>query len=128
MEEITKRRLEVLNDTINHYNLNNRSNKGYDCTYSPAHEGSEGCAVGRLIKDKELCKTLDIRPDDGNGSCVKWIFDKLPEDVKFLGKNFLRDLQNLHDNILNWTETGLSNTGAEEVKIIRKKFLLDLDI
>ncbi len=127
MEAITKRRIEVLNDTINHYNLNNRSNKGVDCTYFPAHEGSEGCAVGRLIKDKELCKELD-KPNGATGSGVSGIFDKLPEDVKFLGKNFLRDLQHLHDEKLNWVESGLSHRGLEEVKIIIKNFLLDLDI
>ncbi len=108
MEKIKEKQLSILNDTISHYNSNNRSYINGSCVYYPT-ENSEGCAVGRLVKDKELCKALGT-------SSVNNIFSSLPDDIKELGHDFLNDLQQLHDNKDNWDGHGLSEKGKNAVE------------
>lgn len=113
MKEITLKQKEFLKDTISHYNKNNRSSiliDGNDrCTYLSPNDKSEGCAIGRHIRDKELCKRWDELPNPM--SSVYSIFDELPEHLKELERYFLLAIQRLHDNPNNWTEKGLSETG-----------------
>ena len=121
-KSIKERRLVVLNDTINHYNLKNLSfscidkNK-YQCFYYPQTDKTEGCAIGRLIKDKELCKEFGSKS-------LKQVFEYLPSNLKGLGSAFLSDLQGLHDVQKNWNKIGLSKMGLRRVEIIKKEYSL----
>ncbi len=119
--KIKKLRLALLKETAAHFNSNNlsiNSNKdiGSSCLYSGV-----GCAIGRLIEDKELCKKLDAFHTSGTTAvCRKEIFELIPESLQELGAEFLRELQYLHDEACNWTPTGLSTCGIkkfDEIKV-----------
>ena len=118
--DIKQRRLAVLNEACNHFNSTNRSKDEINggCFYYPPTPSSEGCAVGRLIKDKELCKSLDAMDDTG----VEQVFDYLPNDVQELGKAFLNSLQLLHDTSRFWNEKGLTEEGVEVKEHIIKHY------
>lgn len=116
-KKLIKRRQELLNDTINHYNSNNRSSSiSGQCYYYPVSDKSEGCAIGRLIKDKELCKDFGCRN-------LSDVFEQIPNELQELGKEFLMELQNLHDLKENWNENGLSENGKEQAEFIREIYL-----
>ena len=113
-----------LEETCSYYNstTRNTNDKGY-CKYYPAHDKTEGCAIGRKIADKDLCKKLDSI--SFNGIFRDEIFNKLPYNLKELGKNFLDYIQNLHDKPLNWDENGLSEEGIKIKTLIINKFELN---
>ena len=112
---LKEKQLAVLEETVNHFNRNNRAvkliDKKYKCVYSPVEGISEGCAVGRLVKDKSLCDKFDERRLSVTSPHV---YNLLPPEIQELGDGFLRDLQNLHDDEHNWNKTGLSSIGKNE--------------
>ena len=117
MGTLKKRQLNVLNETIAIYNLENRSVTNSGCKYYL--NSNTGCAVGRLIEDKELCKELDGWDDD---TSVRMVFDRFPKKIQKLDIHFLQKLQNLHDNKINWDVTGISKIGKQEVENIKVEF------
>ena len=122
LTDLQKRRKAVLDDAIAYFNKNTRSfNEQGNCCYQPTPT-SQGCAVGRLIADKELCKTLDANLEN-TGVGVTRVFNKLPIEVQELGESFLTDLQSLHDGYYNWDETGLSEDGISRVNSIKKYYI-----
>jgi hypothetical protein len=104
--------IDLLNETAAFYNSKNRSVKYIapsQCTFF--NEGtSPGCAIGRLIKDKELCKQLDYMTLTELRSFAE-IYELLPPELKEYNQEFLIDLQALHDKPENWNESGLSEIG-----------------
>lgn len=109
-----------LDETIAFYNSTNRgTSEGGGCKYYV--EGKEGCAIGRKIADKELCKKLD-KSKNGSGIGLEWVFCQLPTDLQELGQDFLKAVQLLHDDSNNWNETGLSGVGTHKANLIRKDF------
>lgn len=62
-----------------------------NCKYTPSPT-SEGCAIGRLLP-KDIAETL---PYDA-GVYDSRVWDSLPEWLKAMGQEFLKDLQILHD-------------------------------
>jgi len=121
MKSIKQIRLAFLAETIAHYNLYNRAwnegGVGNGCTYSPIEDVSEGCAIGRHIKDKGLCKLLDTS-EYGGVSNTK-TFDALPSNLKKLGQPFLNRIQGLHDDEKNWDAKGLTPLGLLRVENIK---------
>lgn len=118
---ITERRAKLLAETIAYFNLNTRciSDVNRDCVYAPT-EKSEGCAVGRLIPDKNLCIELDkLSLTVAN----ERVYRHLSSDVQELGIEFLRALQRLHDNVENWTLNGLSESGKAIVETITENYI-----
>ncbi len=119
IEEIKLKRKELLDETASHFNSTNRSvEKGVSisvCIYSGV-----GCAIGRKIEDKELCKKLDWQIESAVSSDNT--FQMLPENLKELGQDFLTELQNLHDAKGNWIESGLSDEGYQKYYKIIKEF------
>lgn len=114
---INERRLEILEWEKNNRTLNNRSFNAFGCAY----EGYIGCAVGRLIADKNLCKKLDREHES---SVVEYgVFCQLPSDVQQLEQGFLLDIQILHDTYTNWTNTGLSEKGLTCYNEIVEKWI-----
>jgi hypothetical protein len=119
MKTIQQRRLEILEWERDNRNFNNRSYEKYKgCTYS----GEVGCAVGRLIEDKDLCAELDKSPEPQ----VMDQFYNFPKNVQELGWAFLSDLQNLHDNPYNWDDIGLSPSGLYVWNNIVEKYTKDI--
>lgn len=118
METIEQKRLTVLNDTIGYFNTTTRNiNVNDTCQYYPQHEKTEGCAVGRLIKDKELCKKLDTL-----GGGTRKLFKHLPAEVQELGVEFLVDLQLLHDYLYHWDQNGLTPRGKDKAEYIKTEY------
>ena len=125
METTQSQQREVLlNETIAHYTSSNRSINGDVCNYKPS-KTSEGCAIGRKIADKELCTILDSTSLSlKDGTSVFYVFYLLPEDLKILGKEFLSELQDLHDSPNHWNKTGLTYEGQRKVELIRENFII----
>lgn len=125
MEELQQKQLAFLEDTIGHYNINNRCVKYGECRYSPKSIGlegiSEGCAIGRHLTEK-----LALSLDKGSNTVVykPEVFKKLPGSLRKLGKDFLSEVQCLHDNTRNWDESGLSVEGENKVRMINLQFNL----
>lgn len=106
MDGIIKRRKEILEWEKNNRNLTTRSapKNGLGCFYLNP-DGGPGCAVGRLIEDKELCRELD------KIGFLKDAWPQIPKDIQALGYEFLDALQRFHDNEGNFREDGLSVQG-----------------
>ncbi len=119
---IEAKRLKVLEDTCEYFNVSKRNADGFTCRYNPIHEKTEGCAIGRLIKDKALCAKFDELEAFESG--VDYVFDELPEDLQELGQEFLARLQDLHDDVDNWTETGMSDDGLEQKDSIKNNYCI----
>lgn len=124
--EIKQRRLELLEETAAHFNSTNRStNKDGGCNYYPVNSNSEGCAIGRKIADKEICKLLDSR---GHYIHRNDAFNLLPKELQELGQEFLKRLQNLHDSEGFWDEKGLTEAGLLYKDYMIKSFCSDKQI
>jgi hypothetical protein len=120
MTELQQKQLAFLEETVAFYNLDNRCvTGGGNCRYHLP--GKEGCAIGRKIVDKNLCRLLDDWDGDTGVSEIE-IFEQLPEELQLLGKRFLEEIQELHDDEDNWTLEGISDTGLESVKEIKHLF------
>lgn len=108
-QELKDKRLALLEETANHFNLKNRSTDpeaSNRCIYSGV-----GCAIGRKIADKELCAKLDSKLPKTSGVSNDEVFDQLPDDLQCLGQDYLAWVQQFHDAERNWTETGMSKEG-----------------
>jgi len=113
---LAKKRLAFLEETINHFNSQNRglTSFGSNCSYSA------GCAIGRKLKSKKLKEELDSLSNPSVDN--PFIFEKLPKTLQCLGAGFLKSMQQLHDNAENWDRPGLSSIGKSQVKIIKDKW------
>ena len=90
-----KTREEVLQDAIDYY-WGKPERKCVDdtkgnCQYMPSTT-SEGCAIGRLLPED----IVDKLPPDA-GVYDERVWTHLPEWLKAMGQEFLKDLQVLHD-------------------------------
>lgn len=125
IQDISQRRLAFLEDEIEHYNLNNRSQPEQSCspsacTYYPAHSQTEGCAIGRWLERDNPIITNKMNGTVTNSS----IFSRLPKWMQEMGGDFLEVVQLLHDRSSNWDEKGLSFSGREaKDKIISLGYL-----
>lgn len=113
-------KIALLEETAAFFNSGNRSTgpDGHSCLYwSPSNQ--EGCAIGRLIKDKELCKKLDGEFKDDSSVGSDEVFARLPIEIQEYGQVFLAELQALHDYHPNWDRDGLSQFGKNKVSSIK---------
>jgi hypothetical protein len=118
MKTIKERRLEILKwEKENRTSQNRAVNNSLACLYS----GEIGCGVGRLIEDKDLCARLDSL-GGGAGVGRQQVFEQLPENVRELGQDFLKDLQKLHDDGQYWTPDGLSDDGNDFMTVLEEKW------
>jgi hypothetical protein len=120
-KQLKELRLEFLNETINFFNSTNRSFKNKGCHYYL--EGKDGCAIGRKITDKDLCRELDKMLDSSVSNIE--VFESLPMELKILGMTFLKKVQLLHDIGTHWDEHGISESGKQYVNEIKEFFSLN---
>ena len=104
--------LQLLEETIEYYSKNPRAIENSHCCYKTSN--GHRCAIGRLLDDE----TLIIIRNTGSVSAND-IWDKLPQEIRDFGINFLADLQALHDNPYNWESSGLSGEGKGFVNDIK---------
>jgi hypothetical protein len=123
MTELQQKQLAFLEDTAAFYNSGNRClDEHGSCMYYL--EGKAGCAIGRHVPDKDLCRKWDAKSDLGTGVTDDSIFDALPENLHELGQDFLNRVQDLHDSDSNWDCDGLSAIGVDQVIAIKQRFQL----
>lgn len=120
--DITQRRLNFLNDTVAYYTSHDRSVKKdyYNqrvCMYAPANDNTAGCAIGRHLP-LELAQSLDSK----TSTHVIEVFEYLPNWMQEMGKEFLSEIQKLHDHDSNWTEKRLTDLGIRNMNLIRTSF------
>lgn len=131
MEKATREQmLDYVNEVANTYNSTNRASKVIPATEDKPEssggcyyffEGTQGCAIGRRIPDKELCKTLDKQDATGVGNNA--VYNLLPDNLKIYTKSFLSDIQSLHDYAENWIPTGLSVMGTKNVERLKERIM-----
>jgi len=131
MSDLKSKRLAVLESTLNYFTISNRSvvrtMNRRTCQYAPIEGVSEGCAVGRLIKDKDLCKRLDDNGKDGmSATVVVDVWEQLPKSVQELGLQFLSELQILHDSDIFWCNEGLNKEGQKALARIKRNHIENL--
>lgn len=112
----SKTRQELLQSTVDFYNSTNRgTNKMGNCVYIT--DDGKRCAIGREV-NKNTAQKLQDKNDYLESETM---LDLLPKRLLDLGKVFLRNIQSIHDNQLNWGKDGLSEHGKEEVKRLAVK-------
>jgi hypothetical protein len=111
-KSIKQLQLEFLEEMVEYYSADPKKRRNYNetieaCQYHPASEESEGCAIGRKVS-KRLAKKLDnfigLGDDDGTSVKCNGIFKLLPQKLQRLGKRFLIDIQDFHDEKDYWAD------------------------
>jgi hypothetical protein len=120
MITLTEKEKEILFETINFYNLENRGyNKASgNCVYKT--QDHKRCAVGRCMTDEGI-KFANAFPDDGETSVD--VINKevnidslLQEKYQGASLEFWKELQLLHDISTCWDKYGITNYGKNMVK------------
>lgn len=104
---------EILQDVVDHYNLDNRSvDENEKCVYN----GPDGrkCAAARWMDNLEL-----VTEHAG----VAENYECLNDTAKLAGIKFMSEIQGLHDNEKYWTNKGLSKAGEIKVLVIKKEYI-----
>ncbi len=105
--DLNERRLAFLKETVEFYNLKNRAtNSAGGCLYH-ATKSSPGCAIGRFLPDDGK---FNINVKCGIESAIK-IGNRVPDWMMEMGRDFLTDVQLLHDIEFYWTDSGISEMG-----------------
>lgn len=100
------------------YNSNNLSmGSDYMCKYLDSK--NRKCAIGRFLSDK-LCNILDNMPTPSVMNLIA--FEKLPNWMREMGRDFLCNVQRLHDGTLSWDDKGLSKIGLERLKDLENEY------
>lgn len=114
-EELKEARLAFTDDTVKYHSEDvtrrGLSNDKAFCAYR-GYNGTK-CAIGRHIPDDQYNVNFE------NESLTDRIMQTLPEEVQLLGKDFLNEVQNLHDGPIYWDENGLTKLGIREVEYIK---------
>ncbi len=101
---------ELVRETGQTFNSKNRcTNRQGTCKYYI--KGKQGCAIGRLIDDKKLCRKLDKRTEASLFSMST--FELIPLELQAYGQPLLHAIQRWHDDSDNWDENGLTSLGKE---------------
>lgn len=122
---LKQKQAQFLFETVSHFKLNNRGLRypvGNTCSYAA------GCAIGRKIKSMEIKEAMDFinceTPWAIDAELPKEVFSLLPNDLKELGSNYLRQVQKLHDDYINWDMEGLTELGKSFLAQIIYNFKL----
>ncbi len=114
MTELQVRQKAFLDETVAHFNINNRATENeWSCEYKHKYNG--GCAIGRKVS-AELADKLS--------GPVGLCFKLLPMDLQELTQQFLAQVQRLHDRSVFWNENGLSEEGKLRYADVCKEFEL----
>lgn len=115
--KIKRRMLIFLDETIQHYNRDNRSFNNFLCSYIPDDPStSEGCAIGRKLSKSYKKKMMASEKfSEINIRDVNRLFYELhtPRYFKGMPLSFLKQVQGLHDDDNFWCRNGLTDDGEE---------------
>lgn len=119
---ISERCHAFLDDTAQHYNSKNRSEgESSYCSYHPAHENTQGCAIGRWL-DRDNPIIVGKWAAEVSAPRVQ---QNLPKWMTEMGIVFLARVQTLHDVFYNWDERGLTQAGLERYEDIKRNIRRD---
>lgn len=118
---------EFLLDTIKYYSEDTlrRCVENGMCTYSgkTLNKNSDGCAIGRWLNEEVR---LELDALDNIPVHDDLVYNKLPEWMRNFGKDFLENVQCLHDYDGHWNESGLSQLGNDRVNAMIKDYTLNI--
>lgn len=119
MKQLTK--LEIIEETVKYYSedVNRRAmNKEGGCMYKN-NEG-EMCAVGRCLIDAEEFARFEGWVDALD---IEFNLESILKD-QYTGHtiDFWKDLQDLHDNPMNWNPDALTKEGRDFVNHLEEKW------
>ena len=124
-KDLRNAREEFLIESLDFYTEDPNNLRASDinggCTYSPKNKrGNQGCMIGRhLTPEQQNQGDDDTITGDTSWSSIVYHIDNVPDKLIYLKTDFLDNCQNLHDSNANWTSTGLTEDGKENVvKII----------
>lgn len=119
---------EIINETVKYYSedVSRRAKEeGGNCMYIMTTDTGavKKCAVGRCMNKEGIKRYGNI-----TGITAYNIFSMREGDIILIGKykghnaDFWYDMQFLHDNNYNWSESGLTGTGLITVKNLLEKY------
>lgn len=121
--KVSKTRQELLDNTINHFNIENRGIKP-DCDATVClyycYANNKRCAIGIEVNKK----TAIALQKENKPVSYTYSFNLLPKRLRNMGRSFLESIQNLHDKSENWTKEGLSLKGKIFVEDIKTTYKL----
>lgn len=126
IQKFSQTKQELLQNTVNFYNSNNRAVSSNKCQYIT--KSCNRCAIGREVQLNLATQLEDMDvSSDYSGSSVSnsKIFNILPKRLTNMGQDFLVSIQNLHDAKTCWDENGLSNAGKHQVDAIISAYNLN---
>lgn len=128
-KDINKARFLLLEETVKHYNSNNRCTDILGITsYCPDTQNirhkSEGCGIGRLL-DSELAKYIDTNINGYTAIMRDKVFSLMPDFIQILGKSFLQSIQNLHDSEENWDNNGFRTDKTYLIEDIKREYIIN---
>jgi hypothetical protein len=116
---IEERRLKFIETELGYY-IEDPSRRSVDkdggCYYRHPDDGRP-CLIGKQISDSDYADDIEYCGIGGSQ-----VGTKLSKEVQELGEWFLVDLQNFHDTEENWTITGLSVDGVEELNRVKQEY------
>jgi len=98
------------------------------CTYD--HEVNGGCAIGGEVSKKKALELEDI----GSGIVDDKIYRALPRRLKKMGRDFLQQVQSLHDSNATWEQERIgeslawNNYGVERINSIITEFKVNIPL
>lgn len=115
--------IEIIEETANFYNLGNRSTSAFRCLYNGPD--NKKCAFARMCIDPTSL-TEGISVSISGARSLFESMEKLQEALKpeYRGYplDFYFQLQQLHDNDINWNDTGLSKIGQIAVQKLKDRW------
>lgn len=125
METIEQKRLALLDETVEYYTTHSRATilkpdgTNTFCSYV-ATEGNDGCAIGRKISP-ELRAKLQVSNSTVGGDYDTYI--ALPTELQELGREFLSELQCLHDGRELWDKKEENGNVLTEKGVLRYDYI-----
>lgn len=122
-----KTKLEILQETADFYAADPKRRalqhpEHYYCEYLT--QDGRMCAVGRCLlepaKYRFFSGTSDTLSDEECGGGT--LDPVLKPEYQGHPRHFWRELQEFHDRKVNWTDTGLSETGTAHLERLKKDF------
>jgi len=123
---LSKTKEELLTNLINR--KQDQAFWGSKCSYNHAVYG--GCAIGCEVSKKKALELEDI----GGGIIDDEIFRALPKRLKTMGRSFLKQVQNLHDDNTMWEKGRVgkslvwSNDGLRVINNIITEFKVNITL
>jgi hypothetical protein len=120
-----KSKIDIIIETVKHYNSNNTARKAETDTCTYMNEGGAMCAVGRCLTNEgmQIFKAFEHNNVEVNTSVEYFtnvygmdeFNNALKEEYRGHDVDFWKNLQYLHDATNNWNENGITKYGLGTV-------------